>query len=305
MIQYYDEGFLFSASSVVASFGDGVEVPLDNITFRSSTPMGVEWIFSTTEKYSINNNRNSNDAVVPRVVRLILISPQQDWRRNVSYAWKLDNAWMSDPDHGWIHWNSNSFVNSVIQIPSGDDSPTSKAVLTCDTMEFHFESILPSGFRRSSDPIVTNTRVVLNNVQMGSNLTMSTKSKSKFKLYCPCDDVDGLDVTKGRPTCHIVDGVLSESSSGWIPASSVSTMFDLPTIQLMVMLGLVLVLATLCLVTLRQLIQWCCHWHRTKRYQPINHTHVVEDLSKLDNFNSILSILHKTKNRTMNNNFKG
>jgi hypothetical protein len=122
MIHYYDEWYLFSASSVVASFGDGVEVPLDNVTLRSSTPMGDEWIFSTTTtSKSTNNNHNSSDTnnntFVPRMVRLILISPEQDWRRNAGYVWKLDNAWMSDADHAWLHWNSNSFIDSAILNP--------------------------------------------------------------------------------------------------------------------------------------------------------------------------------------------
>jgi hypothetical protein len=289
MIDYFDERFLFSASSVVASFGDGVEVPLNNVTLRTSTGMGDEWIFSSTET---SNN------ILPRVVRLILISPEQDWRRHVSYVWKLDSAWMSDSDHGWLHWNSNSFVDSILQIPGDDpdDFPAS-IVLTCDTMEFHFESILPNGFRRSSDPIVRNTRVVLKDVHIGANL-MST-NQPFLKDYSPCGgDIGHEQIKEGRPKCSIVDGAISESSSGWIPdSSSSSPIFDWPMWQLMVLLGLVLALATLCLVAIWRLIQYCCHWHRTKRYQQINPTHEEEDLSldEIDHDYPIDTFVDETK----------
>ncbi|KAG7353588.1 hypothetical protein IV203_002943 [Nitzschia inconspicua] len=271
MIHYQDDIRSFSASSIVASFGDGVEVSLDNVTFIASTPMGDEWILST------NDDGDYRDTTVSRVVRLITISPEKDWRMNASYAWKLDNAWMSDEDYSWLHWNSNSYVDSVVRVPGDSEHPNSQ-IFTCNVMEFHFDAILPSGFRRSSDPIVTNTRVVLKNVQWGSNLV--TLDKDKLQHYSPCS---GPRDGNKDPICIIMDGVVSGESSWRIPSPPSSTLNNLLVWQLLLLLGVVLGIIILCAYLVWKLIRCCFHWQRTKRYQEINPSQGEGDLTLYEN----------------------
>lgn len=274
MIHYQDDNHLFSASSIVATFGDGVEVSLDTVTLSASTPMGEEWLFSSS---SSSHDTEEGDSVARRVVRLVTITPDKDWRRNAAYAWKLDNAWMSDADHAWLHWNSNSYIDSILQIP-GDPDYLNTQILSCDVMEFHLDAILPSGFRRSSDPIVTDTRVVLKDVKMGSNLDMQ-QEKKYLQYYNPCTG-QSMDKHDSASFCAIVDGAgsgTSSSQSGWTRPDVTTFLNDSPVWEIVLVVGILLSMAALLWYLVGRLFQCCCHWQRTKRYQQINPSHDDED----------------------------
>lgn len=278
MIHYQDDRNLFSASSIVGYFGDGAEVSLDHVSLNASTPMGDEWILSSS---TTTTTTNGTAVVVPKVVvRLIVINPDQDWRRGASYQWKLDNAWMvafdSNDQNAWLHWNSNSYIDSVIQISTDDNHNT---VWTCDSMEFHFEAILPSGFRRWSDPVVaTNTRVVMKKVQLGMHLITTSCEEQDWRYYSPCE--------AGRhssSSCEVVDGVVSSSgissTTKWIPNSVSVWKDEQPLWKQLMLLGLTVGLIVFCLSLTWRLIQTCCHWHRTKRYEQINPSEEEDDLA--------------------------
>jgi hypothetical protein len=173
MIHYQDDEFLLTASSIEATFSDGATLSLTNITIRPSTPIGDELIIST-----------GDDSSNSRGVRLILISPERDWRRNQTYAWKLDNAWMSDPTADWLHWNVESYINSAIQVPQENN------VFACALLEFHFS---PIGLKHHYDPVVTNSKVVLRDVKIGAHF-----SSAPQKPYSPC--ADGCSVIDGTVT---------------------------------------------------------------------------------------------------------
>lgn len=293
MIHYQDDNHLFSASSIVAFFGDGVEVSLDTVTLRASTPMGEEWILSR------DSAEEEDERAAHRVVRLITITPDKDWRQNnnnnaaasVSYAWKLDNAWMSDPDDltAWLHWNSNSYIDSVLQVPTGDDpaaylknttTTTTYQMLSCNVMEFHFDAILPSGFRRSTDPIVTDTRVVLKNVKMGSNL--QTIEEKYLHYYDPCTGQSSMGKHDSGSYCAVVDGAVSStfsSFSGWTRPNAATFLNDSPVWEIVLFVGILLGMAVLLWYLVGRLFQCCCHWQRTKRYQQINSSHDEDDLA--------------------------
>ena len=125
---------------------------------------------------------------IQRIVRLVLISPDKDWRKGQTYAWKLDNAWMSDQNVKWLHWNVESYINSDIQVPNDNN------VFSCDRLEFHFD---PIGFH-GQGAVVSNSRLVLTNVQIGANLA-STNGKAREE-FIPCNHhTDG--------NCSVIDGV--------------------------------------------------------------------------------------------------
>jgi hypothetical protein len=169
MIHYQDDQFLLQASSIEATFSDGITLPLTNITTRLDTPLGDEWVFA-----------NADDA--SRVVRLILNTPNQDWRKNQTYAWKVDSASMSDEQFTWTHWNVERFVNSKVSVP------TNQSIFTTDRLEFHFRPIGAASF---FDPVIANSKVVLQNVQLGAHFLEG----SKTEIYKPCPG-----------SCSVVDG---------------------------------------------------------------------------------------------------
>jgi hypothetical protein len=184
MIRYQDDQFLLQASSIQATFSDGTTLSLTNITTRLNTPLGDEWIFASTEE----DNDDDNDDDDSRVVRLILNTPTQDWRRrNQTYAWKVDSAWMSDALFTWTHWNVERFVDSQVQVPN------SQSIFTTERLEFHFRPIGGgAAVNNYHDPvIITDSKVVLQNVQMGAYLERGKKTE----IYKPCPG-----------SCSVVDG---------------------------------------------------------------------------------------------------
>ena len=176
MIHYEDSDFLFTSSSVEVTFSDGFSAQFSNFTLRASTPIGDQLILSCDD-----------DDSVDRIVRLVLIDPSLDWRGNQSYAWKLDSAWMSDPNYEWLHWNVESFVNSEIQVPKDN------GIFACGLMEFHFS---PIGLKHSYDPVITSTKVVLRDVQIGAHLSTTDLPR---ETYRPCTGHN----------CSVIDGTVA------------------------------------------------------------------------------------------------
>jgi hypothetical protein len=238
MASFENENYLISASSIDATFGDGATLSLDTITVTSSTPMGDEIVLSSTD---------DDD----RVIRLILISPDQDWRQNQDYyAWKLDNAWMSDQVDKWRHWNVESFIKSEIQVPSNN------SVFACESMEFHFS---PIAMKHSHFGTEEPTKVVLRDVKIGASLSFSTDEKEIFR---PCSD----------DTCSLVDGTTVGNGAivgggNWISNNLEANVVTVALGSSLLLIGLIFVL-----------ICWTLKRRRIKLYQQINPTEEEEDL---------------------------
>ena len=227
MIHYQDDEFLLQASSIQATFSDGTTLSLTNITMRQDTPRGDEWVLTSDEDNS-------------RIVRLILNTPSQDWRRNQTYAWKVDSASMSDEQFTWTHFNVERFVDSKVQVP------TNHSIFTTERLEFHFHPIGAVGWH---NPVVTNSKVVLQNVQLGAHL-----DGSKTEIYKPCPG-----------SCSVVDGRVVGAMGTY---TSTSELWQL---------------ATICSATavIFMLLAWWCRRRRQDLYQRIvpeeDLTFTVED----------------------------
>ena len=185
--------FILKASSIQATFADGLILDLDNITIQESTPLGDEWILCSSSQQP-----NDDDGVIRpplRMVKLILITPDHDWRKNQTYAWKLDNAWMSDPDLGWIHWNVEAYVDSQIQVPDHN------MLLQSQRMEFHFR---PIGMQSAASfPVLTTlAKLVLQDVEMGVHVS----NVNDTIRYNPC--YHSHHCQQGEGYCSIIDGVI-------------------------------------------------------------------------------------------------
>jgi hypothetical protein len=240
--------YSLSFSIAEATFGDGVTKELDTWSVQSSTPIGNQLFLSSSDDNS-------------RVVRLVLITPEQDWRQDQNYLWKLDNAWMSDSQHGWLHWNVEGFIDSQIQVSSLSLSLSSskeghhRVLFVCDRMEFHFRKI-EMKLTTAPDP----TKLILRNITIGafippSNYSSSSSSNER-RIYHPC------------PTpslaCEIVDGIVSTSpiskgSSGLISSVNNNTLSIIGGSILFV----VIILSFCC---------WCRNPESSKQYEQIHRT---------------------------------
>ena len=260
-IHYQDENIIFSASNIAASFGDDdtTDLPLDNVTYRSSV-VGDELILSSTSQKD-------------KIVKLVMIQPLLDWRKDQSYIWKLDNGWMTDKNYGWIHWNSNSYIDSIIQIPSScsnNNNNNNTVLLFCDTMEFHFTPILPTGFSRAYDQVIPSTKVVISNVQIGLFNKNHTSSKEEFQYYNPCTHQTTTTIPKKQTntSCTIIDGSISSGIYYGTTATSYALFFeDRPIWQLLILIATALLVFIFLIYIV---VRLCIHYQRTKRYQEIN-----------------------------------
>lgn len=215
MASYQDDDFLFSASSLEATFTDGSTLRGSNsdVIIHRDTPLGDEvWIVERSGQDSNargKGSRSSTEGV--RVVRLIFITPEQDWRRNQTYAWKLDSAWMSsmtipsDPSEPrpWLHWNVQSYINSAIQVPA------SNLILDFEELELlHFRPIRDVDNPYHS-PVTHKERLLLKDVQFGLHFPSNNET---IELISPCPD--------DRAFCSIVDGEVQatpETSTAGLP----------------------------------------------------------------------------------------
>eukprot|EP00980_Cylindrotheca_fusiformis_P022315 scaffold9191_cov114-Cylindrotheca_fusiformis.AAC.10 len=209
------------------------------------------------------SSSSSSPSVDDHVVRLVLITPDQDWRKNQTYEWKLDNAWMSDKQQKWLHWNVESFIASEIYVPPGNHS----SIFSCEKMEFHFRPIRPvqnshlGGIERAAN-------VILHNVQIGAHFTNTTKTTKEDEediYYRPCLD----------DTCWMVDGVtvspnpiLCEDSKAFFSTSR----FEMKN-TMTIVVGSSLIAS---------LVLFCCFWRcrnrrRAKLYQRIVPTDTEEN----------------------------
>ena len=143
MIDYNDEYCSFHVDHISVTFSDGVTFNTTNtttttttttspsssnsskfvtITSTPTTPLGYEWKITFFNKDDDGNDYD-NEQPRRRIIRLYVITPNQDWRRISSttitgYGWKLNSAWMSsDEEYDWLHWNLEGHINSQIQVP--------------------------------------------------------------------------------------------------------------------------------------------------------------------------------------------
>lgn len=164
MLSYHDEHFMLKAATAVAHFSDDEKVQLDKVTIRPSTPMGHEFVLSSSQ--------SPDDR---RIVRLILILPQHDWRRNQTYEWKLDNAWMSDIENSWLHWNVESFIDSEIQVPHDH------YMFACESIELHFH---PIGGKVSKPMSADYPSLMLKDVEIGAHLERNASQEIIMRGRC-------------------------------------------------------------------------------------------------------------------------
>jgi hypothetical protein len=248
MASYQDGSFLFSASSLEATFSDGSTLLGGSSNF--TTHFGDElWIVDGSEE----------EGPSQRIVRLIFIPPEQDWRRNQTYSWKLDSAWMSSseltPDdessdtRSWLHWNVESYINSAIQVPEDNN------IFECDELELHFRPI-----RDTDGPYHTgNERLLLKDVRFGLHLP---PNNGFTKSISPCSD--------HTVSCTIVDGEVQTHETPWdllggkIRAHSASTRTTME-LEAGATLALCIAIIALC----------CYYWRRHQRsklYQQLSPT---------------------------------
>lgn len=124
VVRFANKDIYFQASSVKATFRDGLHYMFESDSIHyNSTIIGDYLQFSTLQ----------------RKVRLYVIPPALDWKRNETYHWKLNQAWMSDEHYGWIFWNVNGFMDSEIQLSSNTQ------VFQCNHIEFTFWNNAPKG----------------------------------------------------------------------------------------------------------------------------------------------------------------
>lgn len=206
MIQLVDDDFFISATSIEATFSDGSRLSNEtaNITIRTKTALGDEiWIQGASQE-------EDGPSAHSHIIRLIAIPAERDWRVSASYAWKLDSAWMSVPsrrgesDFEWLHWNVESYTDSVIQV----DNPNS--IWECDKLEIHFRPIRAGHQPASDGPVTQNEHVVLTGVQLALHLTSPIDDSTTHVSPCaassesaPCAVVDGKVVGAARNKTYV------------------------------------------------------------------------------------------------------
>lgn len=281
MADYQDgeAGFLLEASGIEATFADGTTIDsFSNITTKTNTPLGDEVWLTAKEDNS-------------RIVRLIVIAPERDWRRNQStvYEWKLDSAWMSDPEEGWLHWNAQADVDSMIRIPpsvtlsSSEEyqSPASnnitdtsgetpdgisenRLVFECDSLELHFRPLAGNRGGFGINPMVTDKRIMFQNFRLGAHLASDRAGELlPTRPYSPCPP--------GSSECSIVDGNLTGLGLVSIASQGVLHYYWgldaswTPFVRSLVGIALVLGILLCCCIS-RQ----CGHRTRNKSYQSLD-----------------------------------
>ena len=210
MIQCETDDFLMSADSVEVTLPDGTTLgdqDYFNVSLVPETALGNElWIEGRRKSQPQVNEEELY------IVRLILISPDKDWRTSASYAWKLDSAWMSSPGEppspaeespypsSWLHWNVESYTNSVIQVND------SNHIWECDELVLNFRPIRETRTTAQyPNQLATNKeRVILKGLRLGLLFNRSVVHP-ETDYFSPCE--------KSRP-CVVVDGVVQERTGG-------------------------------------------------------------------------------------------
>jgi len=177
-VRFINDKIYFQASSVKAIFRDGDEYENDSIHYNS-TIIG-DYLSFLHKK---------------REARLYFIPPELDWKKNETYDWKLNQAWMSDDYYGWVFWNVNGFINSQLQLSEH------KQVFHCDHVEFTFWHNSPKGRFGGNEG-----KLVMENVEMAAFLPTDFNEAS-HTIYNPCE---------GRGKCRAMNGsIMCGSGSSW------------------------------------------------------------------------------------------
>lgn len=274
MIHYQTDEYFISATSVEATFSDGITLqdPDVKVTIHTGTPLGDEIrIHFYTPTFQPQNDDESAIATITSVaatapssssnittsssssnsgnirrIRLVFIPPDKDWRQSASYSWKLDNAWMSaditspESSFSWLHWNVESYIDSVVQV---DDS---NRLWECDELELHFRPIREAGVSRLSYkevvPVTPKERVILRGLRLG--LHLSAPVNESTAIISPCSSLHSR-------TCVVMDGTVQ----------GITQVQD----------GLPLGTVTATVVATLALLAWtadCCRrYHRSKLYE--------------------------------------
>jgi hypothetical protein len=256
MIGLQNDEFLVSASSLEATFSDGVSLqdPNVNLTIHPGTTLGDEiWIQGTAPEHE------------SYIIRLVIIPPDRDWRQSASYAWKLDSAWMSavSPEattYSWLHWNVESYVDSAIQ---ADDS---NEILECDELELHFRPIREDSTSRypyTTAPMIPNERLILRGLRLGLHRSAAPRNASSTTTTTTCMS----PCASTSQPCIVVDGAVQEGG--------MQRERDIPHENeggrnARILEAGAAVAATLALLFLT--VEYCRRYHRSKHYKQLRPT---------------------------------
>ena len=265
MIQFTTDDILISATSVETVFSDGTilgDQDYFNVSLLPGTALGDElWIEGRHRRSQEQEVQEPNEELY--TIRLIVITPEKDWRTSASYAWKLDSAWMSSPPsasssrpsdrRSWLHWNVESYIDSVIQV---DDS---NQIWECDELDLHFRPIREArtSSAQHSNQLVTPPmeRMTLKGFRLGLGFNRSVVDTGTDH-YSPC----------ASQPCVVVDGSVQggtgrdkgdAASTG--PSSTRSTEWEVGAQEVALLAVLLAALFILGMVCYRR-------YHQTKLY---------------------------------------
>jgi len=271
MIQFESDKFLLSATSVEVTFSDGSATLKDedddstavesHVTLHTSTPLGDElWIeiqksTKRPEQREREDDKEESSSSYSILIRLIVIPPNKDWRSSAAYTWKLDSAWMSSPllistpssssssswesspnYSNWLHWNVESYIDSVIQVSNPDDSNTTTTTMTiweCDELIFNFRPL-----RASAGRMAVSSQLIFTNFQLGKSSLLDVSSYptttkeimedvkiveeveegESWTYISPCSRDSHNQQSSSSSHCVVVDGKVVKG--GGIPSSS-------------------------------------------------------------------------------------
>lgn len=180
-VEYRNDEIFFHAEVVNATFSDEV-----TIIYRSDDIQVVK--SPSGDDVLIFQHPGSADS--NRVIRLYLITSDNDWRRNVTYSWKLSSAWMSSKDE-WLFWNVENNIDSQIKVCD------SNSLFSSESIQIHVRPLDRVPWSRPSNNELPRTTIYMTNVLIGAHLNGNITDNV---LYRPCP--------AGITSCDIVDGLV-------------------------------------------------------------------------------------------------
>ena len=201
-------------------------------------------------------NNGEEDGGGSALIRLYLTTPKSDWRRNVSYAWKLSLATMQFPGKNnetqWLYWNTENNINSEIMVEEAE------SLFSAESITIHFGDMS----RRPQFQAPPKTKLVMEHVLLAAYFP----PEPSLTMYRPCSS----------PVCQITDGVVvAPSFNNSLDANPwFSPGFELEGIPLyMAMTGVALG----CLWVVWQLIQCTRRGLLAQKYAPIDEHDLIMD----------------------------
>ena len=236
-----ESSIMFQATAVHATLPNGNEIDfLGRASLQSSTN-------PVTGEHVLELQNGEEDEGGSALIRLYLTTPKSDWRRNVSYAWKLSLATMQLPNDKnnetqFLYWNTENNINSEIMVEEEE------SLFSAESITIHFGDMS----RRPQFQLPPITKLVMENVLLAAYFP----SQPPLAMYRPCSS----------PVCEITDGVvLSSSHNSFANSPLASSGFDLEGAPLY---GMMAGFAGVCILVLWKLVQ--CRRLLAQKYTPID-----------------------------------